>query len=253
MPTAPLADPELIRLPGRSWRRIAHIHLIAAALAAHLYTGFGHVGNSIVVRLLTVIPGIVLAGGKSSRMGRPKALLPIGPNGETFFDRITRTLIEGGVEDVVVVVGADANAIRAVVTAPSHHVRLVTNPDFERGQLTSLLAGLRTVDRPGVSAALVTLIDSPLISAADVRRLIEARREHRAPIVRPAKDGRHGHPVIFGRELFDELRRADPAQGAKSVVHGHAAEIIEIEPDGEGAFIDIDTPEDYERWIGPLP
>jgi molybdenum cofactor cytidylyltransferase len=186
-------------------------------------------------------------------MGRPKALLPIGPTGETFFDRITRTLIEGGVDDVVVVVGADADAIRAAVTPPSHHVRLVTNLDFERGQLTSLLAGLRTVDRPGVSATLVTLIDSPLISAADVRRLIEARRKRHAPIVRPAKDGRHGHPVIFGRELFDELRRADPAQGAKSVVHGHAAEIVEIEPDGEGAFIDIDTPEDYERWIGPLP
>jgi CTP:molybdopterin cytidylyltransferase MocA len=58
--------------------------------------------------------------------------------------------------------------------------------------------------------------------------------------------------VIFGRELFDELRRADPAQGAKLVVHAHAAEIVEIEPDGEGAFIDIDTPADYERWIGPL-
>jgi len=201
---------------------------------------------------LNVIPGIVLAGGKSSRMGRPKALLPIGPAGETFFDRITRTLIEGGVQDVVVVVGADADAIRAVVAPASLHVQLVNNPDFERGQLTSLLAGLRTVDRPGVSAALVTLIDSPLISAADVRRLIEARREHRAPIVRPARNGRHGHPVIFGRELFDELRRADPAQGAKSVVHAHAVEIVEIEPDGEGAFIDIDTPEDYERWIGPL-
>jgi molybdenum cofactor cytidylyltransferase len=252
MSAAPLADPELIRLPRRSGRRVAHIHLVAAALAAHFYSGFGHVRNSIVVRLLTVIPGIVLAGGKSSRMGRPKALLPIGSSGETFFDRVTRTLIEGGVQDVVVVVGADADVIRAAVAPVSLHVRLVTNPDFERGQLTSLLAGLRTVDRPGVSAALVTLIDSPLISADDVRRLIEARQEHRAPIVRPARDGRHGHPVIFGRELFDELRRADPAQGAKSVVHAHAGQIVEIRPHGEGAFIDIDTPEDYERWIGPL-
>jgi molybdenum cofactor cytidylyltransferase len=252
MSAAPLADPELVRLPRRSRSGVAHIHLVAATLAAHFYSGLGHVQNSIVVRLLTVIPGIVLAGGKSSRMGRPKALLPIGPKGETFFDRITRTLMEGGVEDVVVVIGADADAIRAAVRPASLHVRLVTNPDFERGQLTSLLAGLRAIDRPGVSAALVTLVDSPLISAVDVRRLIEARREHRAPIVRPAKDGRHGHPVIFGRELFDELRRADPAQGAKSIVHAHAADIIEIHAHDEGAFIDIDTPEDFERWIGPL-
>jgi molybdenum cofactor cytidylyltransferase len=251
MTAAALAHPELVRLPRRTWRRIAHVHLVAAALAAHFYSGFRHVRNSIVVRLFTVIPGIVLAGGKSSRMGRPKALLPIGGAGETFFDRITRTLLKGGVHDVVVVVGADADAIRGVVTLPLH-VRLVSNPDFERGQLTSLLAGLRAIDRPGVSAALVTLIDSPLISAADVRGLIEARREHHAPIVRPAKGGRHGHPVIFGRELFDELRRGDPAQGAKSVVHAHADEIVEIEPDGEGAFIDIDTPEEYARWIGPL-
>jgi molybdenum cofactor cytidylyltransferase len=197
-----------------------------------------------------MIPGIVLAGGKSSRMGRPKALLPIGPNGETFFDRITRTLIAGGVDDVVVVVGADADAIRAGVASDTPRVRLIDNPDYERGQLTSLLAGLRAIDRPGVSAALVTLIDSPLISGDSVRHLIRARRERGSPIVRPAKDGRHGHPVIFGRELFDELRCADPAQGAKAVVHAHAVGIFEVPTDDEGAYIDIDTREDYERWIG---
>ncbi len=200
-----------------------------------------------------MIPAIVLAGGKSSRMGRPKALLPIGPHRETFFDRITHTLMAGGVDDVVVVIGADADAIRAAVASDMPRVRMIINPDYERGQLTSLLAGLRTIDRPGVSAALVTLIDSPLISVDSVRQLIRARRERGASIVRPAKDGRHGHPVIFGRELFDELRRADPAQGAKAVVHAHAADIFEVPTDDEGAYIDIDTREDYERWIGPLP
>jgi molybdenum cofactor cytidylyltransferase len=250
MTPAFLAHPELIRLPRGSGRRIAHVHLLAAPLAAHLHADLCHGENSI---LLTMIPGIVLAGGKSSRMGRPKALLPIGPNRETFLDRITRTLIAGGVDDVVIVIGADADAIRAAVTFDTPRVRLIDNPDYERGQLTSLVAGLRTIDRPGVSAALVTLIDSPLISVDSVRQLIRARRERGAAIVRPAKDGRHGHPVIFGRELFDELRRADPAQGAKAVVHAHAAGIFEVPTDDEGAYIDIDTREDYERWIGRFP
>lgn len=198
-----------------------------------------------------MFPGIVLAGGKSSRMGRPKALLPIGQRGDTFFDRVTRTLLDAGIDDVVVVVGADAGAIRAGVQ-PRPRVRIVDNPDYEQGQLTSLLAGLRAIDTVGAAAALVTLIDVPLVSAATVRTLIAAQREHNAPVVRPVSNGRHGHPVIFARQLFAELERADPARGAKPVVRSHAAEMIEVPVDDEGAFADIDTPEEYERLIVPL-
>ena len=198
-----------------------------------------------------MIPGIVLAGGKSSRMGRPKALLPIGAPTDTFFDRITRTLLEAGLDDVIVVVGADSAAIRAGVQ-PRSGVRIIDNPDYEQGQLTSLLAGLRAIDVARSTAALVTLIDVPLVSAATVRTLLAAQREHEAPVVRPVSRGRHGHPVIFGRTLFAELERADPARGAKPVVRGHAAEMIEVPIQDEGAFTDIDTPEDYERLIGSL-
>ncbi len=198
-----------------------------------------------------MIPGIVLAGGKSSRMGRPKALLPIGSSVDTFFDRVTATLLEAGLSEVVVVVGADADAIRAAVTARSG-VRIIENPDYEQGQLTSLVAGLRAIDTVRATAALVTLIDVPLVSAATVRTLVETQRDRNALIVRPVSNGRHGHPVIFGRHLFGELQRADPAHGAKPIVRAHAAEMIEVPIDDEGAFIDIDTREDYERWIGPL-
>jgi molybdenum cofactor cytidylyltransferase len=198
-----------------------------------------------------MIPGIVLAGGKSSRMGRPKALLPIDSSGDTFFDRVTRTLLDAGVEDVIVVVGADADAIRAGAT-PRSGVRIVDNPDYEQGQLTSLVAGLRVIDMSRATAALVTLIDVPLVSAATVRTLIAAQRERGAPVVRPVSNGRHGHPVIFGRALFQELQDADPAQGAKPVIRAHAGEMIEVPIHDEGAFTDIDTQEDYERIIGPL-
>ena len=186
-------------------------------------------------------------------MGRPKALLPIGAGRETFLDRITRTLLDGGVEEVVVVLGSGALAIRAAAGVDSGRVRLVDNPDYEKGQLSSLVASLRTVDRPGVSAALVALIDSPLISAGTVRALLSTARERGALIVRPASNGRHGHPVIFGRAVFDELRRTDPSEGASAVVRAHRTDVIEVAVDDVGAFIDINSPEDYERWIGPFP
>jgi molybdenum cofactor cytidylyltransferase len=196
-----------------------------------------------------MIPGIVLAGGKSSRMGRPKALLPIGAGGDTFFDRITHTLVDAGLHTIIVVVGADADAIRGSVR-PIQGVRIVDNPDYEQGQLTSLLAGLRSIDLVRATAALVTLIDVPLVTAATVRTLIAVQGQHDAPVVRPVSKGRHGHPVIFGRVLFEELQRADPEHGAKPVVRSHAADMIEVPIDDEGAFTDIDTREEYERVIG---
>ena len=197
-----------------------------------------------------MIPGIVLAAGKSSRMGRTKALLPVSPD-ETFLDRIVRTLIDGGVDDVVVVVGADSAAIRSAAIQNGTPVRVIENRDWEQGQLTSLNAGLRAVDRPGVRAALVTLIDVPLVAAATVRTLLGRYRNGSAMIVRPARGAHHGHPVVFDRVLFDEFRTASPSNGAKQVVRAHAADVLNVEIEDEGAFIDIDTPDDYERWIGP--
>lgn len=198
-----------------------------------------------------MIPGIVLAGGKSSRMGRPKALLPIGSSAETFFDRVTGTLLEAGLDDVIVVVGADAAAIRSAAT-PRTGVRVIENPEYEQGQLTSLLAGLRAIDSARAAAALVTLIDIPLVSVQTVRTLLQVQRDRDGLIVRPVSKGRHGHPVIFGRRLFAELQRADPAHGAKPIVHAHAAEMIEVPIDDEGAFVDIDTPEEYARFLERL-
>jgi molybdenum cofactor cytidylyltransferase len=195
-----------------------------------------------------MIPGIVLAAGKSSRMGRTKALLTIG-EGETFLSRVVRTLVDGGIEEIVVVVGADAEAIRALADRYSMRVRVVDNPEYEQGQLSSLLKGLHVIDRPGVTAALVTLIDVPLVTSETVRTLLQEFRSGSALIVRPASRGRHGHPVIFDRALFDELRLADPKEGAKEVVRAYSAEVMNVEMTDEGAFTDIDTPEDYARSI----
>lgn len=199
-----------------------------------------------------MIPAVVLAAGKSSRMGRTKALLPVGPSQETFLMRIIRVLREGGVDAIVVVIGGDAAAVRASLPR-SDALAAVENPRYEEGQLSSLLVGLAAVEQrhDDVDAVMVTLVDLPLISAATVRSVLDAYRANPdAPIVRPRRAGRHGHPVIFNRSIFGELRRADPSQGAKPVVHAHAADEVNVDVDDDGAFIDIDTPEDYERFIG---
>ena len=199
-----------------------------------------------------MIPAIVLAAGKSSRMGRTKALLPVGASGETFLARIVRVLREGGISTIVVVTGGDAAAVRA--SLPRHDSALVAveNPHFEEGQLSSLHVGLAAVEQryDDVEAAMVTLVDLPLIAPSTVRTVLDTFRAHpQAPLVRPRHAGRHGHPVIFNRSIFAELRRADPSKGAKPVVHAHAAEEVNVDVDDEGAFTDIDTPEDYDRFI----
>jgi molybdenum cofactor cytidylyltransferase len=199
-----------------------------------------------------MIPAIVLAAGKSSRMGRTKALLPLGSSGETFLSRIIRSLREGGVDAIVVVVGGDAAAVRASLPREDVTIAAVENPRYEDGQLSSLLVGLAAVEQrhDNVEAVMVTLVDLPLISAATVRAVRKTFLANPgAPLVRPRRGDRHGHPVVFNRSIFGELRRADPSKGAKPVVHAHAPEEVGVDVDDEGAFIDIDTPEDYERFV----
>jgi|KBSSwiStaDraftv2_1062776.scaffolds.fasta_scaffold340352_2 molybdenum cofactor cytidylyltransferase len=201
-----------------------------------------------------MIPALVLAAGKSSRMGRTKALLSVGSSGETFLHRIIRVLREGGADAVVVVIGGDAAAVRASLPRDDAQISAVENPRYEEGQLSSLLVGLAAAEQrhDNVEAVMMTLVDLPLISAATVRAVRDAFLANPgAPLVRPRRGARHGHPVIFNRSIFGELRRADPSTGAKPVVHAHAAEEVNVDVDDEGAFIDIDTPQDYDRFIGP--
>lgn len=241
------ADPELIGGPRHALPGVAQVHVGAAPHAANVQAEVVH-GWGILSYHRRVIPAVVLAAGRSARMGRPKALLAAGPS-DTFLTRILRTFRDAGAEDIVVVVGANADGIVESVARQGLTPRFVLNPNFESGQLSSLLAGIGAIDRPGVSAMLLTLVDVPLVSASTVRAVLERYRHTRAPIVRPVHGSRHGHPVLVDRRLFEAVRRADPSEGVKPVVRAHVSAEGDVEVDDEGAFVDIDTPDDYARFF----
>ena len=198
-----------------------------------------------------MIRGIILAAGASSRMGRAKAALPLGQTGETLVARVIRTLLIGGVPEVVVVAGAHVDAVRLAMPREPR-ARMIEHDRWQDGQLSSLLAGLDAVDDPQLEAAMVTLVDVPLVTPATVVAVLGEWRRTRAPIVRPADGDRHGHPVIFDRSIFQDLRDADPAVGAKAVFARHRAGIVNVAVDDPGAFEDIDTQAEYDDLRGKI-
>jgi molybdenum cofactor cytidylyltransferase len=197
-----------------------------------------------------VLSGVILAAGDSTRMGSPKAAL-LTPDGTTFVARIVQTLQEAGVVDLVIVTGRHHDAVVESIARDrlSTPPRLVRNPDPSRGQLSSLLTGMAIVVTPQTEAMLMTLVDVPLVRVTTVTAVIDAWHRSRAPIVRPAIGDRHGHPVIFDRAVFEELRRASFDAGAKSVVRAYEHEIVNVPVDDEECVRDVDTPSDYDRLL----
>ena len=202
-----------------------------------------------------MIRGIVLAAGASTRMGQAKAALPFGQTGETAISRVVRTLIRGGVPEVIVVAGAHIDAVRMAMPSHEPRARVVEHVGWQRGQLSSLLTGLDAIDDPLLEAVVVTLVDVPLVLPSTVSAVIAEWRRTGAPIVRPSAGatgatgatgaGRHGHPVVFDRSVFADLRAADLNLGAKAVFAKHRDRVVNVEVADPGAFEDIDTPEQY--------
>jgi molybdenum cofactor cytidylyltransferase len=187
-----------------------------------------------------MISALVLAAGKSERMGgTPKALLPL--RGKSFLQSILEAISEAPIHDTVVVVGHHRNEIEQTVAASA---RVVYNPDYERGMITSLQAGIRAL-RPEVSGALLCLVDHPVVDAETIRSLMA----HAAPsrIALPTFGGRRGHPVLFGSFVLQEILALPPFQGANIVVRKDPSRIVEVPVNSPGILVDVDTPEDYRK------
>lgn len=193
-----------------------------------------------------MIVAVVLSAGESSRMGRPKALLPI--DGETFIERIVAALKQTRVGKIIVILGHNASELQPKI---SHlPVEILINTDYKLGQLSSLQLAVRHLHLDhDCDGMLVHLVDHPYLTPALVQEMIRRFYETKKRIIVPKFHGKRGHPVIFSRELFAELLSAPADQGAKAVVNAHRADTLEIETEEAGIALDIDTPELYQQHV----
>ncbi|MEJ2153603.1 MAG: nucleotidyltransferase family protein [Gemmatimonadota bacterium] len=165
------------------------------------------------------VVGIVLAAGRSQRMGKPKPLLEI--DGRTFLERAITTLLSGGCAPVIVVLSRSESAQAMREIAESAGAQPVENPNLESEPIDSL----------------------------PVAVLLGAFESQGSIIVRPVFADRAGHPILLGRSIWDELAGPDLPEGMRTVVRRHAAEINDVTVNDPGVRTNIDTPDDYEREL----
>jgi molybdenum cofactor cytidylyltransferase len=194
------------------------------------------------------LDGILLAAGESRRMGYPKPLLTI--DGQTFLEKISATML-AVVPRLIVVLGAHADRIRPAVPR-DERITVVGNPDYMRGQLSSLKAALGKIG-PNSDGVLVHLGDHPKVRVDSFSAIVDAYYRTRSPIVIARCAGRRGHPLIFDRSLFAELLAAPEEQGARYVVNADAVRVRYVDVDDPGINLDLDTPEDLARAGLPPP
>ena len=201
--------------------------------------------------------GVILAAGESSRMGRDKALLHWPPEShatsarETFLSAAIR-LFAPYVDIVLVVAGKNERELAPIVYARG--ASLVVNPDPARGQFSSLQVGLHEVLNRGRDAALITLVDRPPVKPETIQFLadkFEQILEHSIWAVVPEYQGKHGHPILAGREMIEAFLRAPATANAREIEHAHQDKIAYVPVDDPLVALNVDTPEQYAALTVP--
>ena len=203
---------------------------------------------------------VILAAGESSRMGTDKALLPWPPTAggsaarQTFLSSAILALFPVS-EMVIVVAGKNEASLAPVVYA--NGASLVRNPSPEQGQFSSLQVGLQAVLSYGRDAAIVTLVDRPPVSSAVLSSLISVFLS--APIgiwaVVPEYQGKHGHPLLLGREMIEVFLKASPTATARDLEHQNQHHIRYVQVEDPAVTLNVDTPEEYAALaaLAPFP
>jgi nicotine blue oxidoreductase len=192
-----------------------------------------------------VVAGLIPAAGSSRRLGTDKRLLP-WPTGGTLLEATLRALADGGAAPIVVVLepGSPCHRLRALAGAT-----IATNPEPERGMLSSVRVGLAAL--PAAAAAVAVLPgDHPFAPPAAIAALIAHYRAERPLLLAPRYAGRRGHPLVVDRSLLEEARACDDIVGLQQLLERRAADLRELAWDGEGAEqadADLDTTADLHR------
>jgi molybdenum cofactor cytidylyltransferase len=192
-----------------------------------------------------LLAAIILSAGASSRMGRPKALLPYREG--TFLEHLIQVTRHPRVGVTRVVLGAGADEIRKI--AKLDFSMVVLNAKWEQGQLSSICEGIRSLESVETDGIILCPVDHPLVSARLVSDLIGQFYLNRKSIVAPTYNGRRGHPVIFSSALYGELLAAPADKGARAVVWAHSADVLEVPTDEEGVVLNINDPDMMRRAI----
>ena len=184
------------------------------------------------------IAAVVLAAGKSSRMGlRNKLLEPL--DGVPILIRTLNALIESPIVEIIVVLGHESQELRA--TLCEQPVETIENPDYHQGMASSLRVGIKALSS-NLDGALVVLGDMPFVTQAHINSLLNAYSEARRPdgIFVPVHSGQRGHPVLFGVCYFEQLQSLEGDVGARSILRENPNKIIEVRMDDDATVLDID-------------
>jgi molybdenum cofactor cytidylyltransferase len=186
------------------------------------------------------VAAIILAAGRSTRMGGPNKLLA-ELNGKPLVRIVTEQALASKANGVIVVTGHQAGLVEKALAGLK--VTFVHNPDFAEGLASSVKSGVSAV-RDDADGAVICLGDMPLISADLIDRLIEAFAPDRGSLIAvPVSDNRRGNPVLWSRRFFNELMTLDGDIGARHLIAKHSEAVAEVPVEGRGAFLDIDTPQ----------
>lgn len=186
-----------------------------------------------------MISAIVLAAGKSTRMGQQKMLMPWGEG--SVLEKVIQTIQSAGVDEVILVTNSNiASSIQQMVSA-----RVEINNEGE--MLTSIQIGLRA-QKPTAEATLICLGDQPQVQERCVRSVCETFKSNRSNLVVPSYQMRRGHPWLVAKPLWDEILHMHEPETMRDFLNAHHADIHYVEMDTPSVLQDLDTPEDYRKY-----